>query len=82
MIIGYSDHTKPDPEYAVLKTAYNLGAIVIEKHFTLNKKLKGNDHYHAMDPADLSKIKKDLKILSYFEEKRVLDVWRVKERHV
>lgn len=51
-IIGYSDHTKPDLGYEVLKTAYNLGAIVIEKHFTLDKSLKGNDHYHAMDASD------------------------------
>lgn len=50
--IGYSDHTKPQPGFDVLKTAYNLGAVVIEKHFTLNKSLVGNDHYHAMDPED------------------------------
>lgn len=56
LIIGYSDHTKPDSEYQVLKTAYNLGATVIEKHYTLNKTLKGNDHYHAMDDADAKKI--------------------------
>lgn len=51
-VVGYSDHTKPDATYEVLKTAYNLGATVIEKHFTLDKSLKGNDHYHAMDVAD------------------------------
>lgn len=56
LIIGYSDHTKPDSEYQVLKTAYNLGATVIEKHYTLNKTLKGNDHYHAMDDIDARKI--------------------------
>ena len=36
----------------VLSTAYLLGADVIEKHFTLDKTLKGNDHYHAGDPLD------------------------------
>lgn len=56
LIIGYSDHTKPDYDYQVLKTAYNLGAVVIEKHYTLNKMLKGNDHYHAMDAEDAKKI--------------------------
>ncbi|MFR6392601.1 MAG: N-acetylneuraminate synthase family protein [Roseburia sp.] len=40
----------------MIKTAYNLGAVVIEKHFTLDKTLKGNDHYHAMDPDDARKI--------------------------
>lgn len=56
LVIGYSDHTKPDANYDVLKTAYILGATVVEKHYTLNKKLKGNDHYHAMDPTDAKNI--------------------------
>ncbi|WP_339263846.1 N-acetylneuraminate synthase family protein [Solibacillus sp. FSL W7-1472] len=52
VIIGYSDHTKPDKSADIIKTAYNLGAVVVEKHFTLDKTLKGNDHYHSMDPND------------------------------
>lgn len=56
LIIGYSDHTKPTEECDVIKTAYNLGALCIEKHFTLDKTLKGNDHYHAMDPEDAKRI--------------------------
>ena len=56
LYIGYSDHTKPTPDCDVIKTAYNLGAKVIEKHFTLDKTLKGNDHYHAMDPEDARRI--------------------------
>ena len=56
VIVGYSDHTKPDNNYDVIKMAYLLGALVIEKHFTLDKKLKGNDHYHAMDPSDVKNI--------------------------
>ena len=59
-IIGYSDHTKPDFHKDVVKTAYSLGAKVIEKHFTLDKTLKGNDHYHAMDPDDIREIKSGL----------------------
>ncbi len=54
--IGYSDHTKPTDNCDVIKTAYNLGAQLVEKHFTLDKTLKGNDHYHAMDPDDARKI--------------------------
>lgn len=60
LIIGYSDHTKPDENYNVLKSAYLLGARAIEKHFTLNKALQGNDHYHAMDQTDVAQIKKEL----------------------
>ncbi len=56
VIVGYSDHTKPDVNYDILKTAYNLGARVIEKHYTLDKSLPGNDHYHAMDNVDAKNI--------------------------
>lgn len=56
LIIGYSDHSKPTAEMDVVKTAYNLGAVIVEKHYTLDKTLQGNDHYHAMDPHDAQKI--------------------------
>lgn len=49
--IGYSDHTKFSVD--VLVASYLLGATIIEKHFTLNKTIKGNDHYHAADPEDI-----------------------------
>jgi N-acetylneuraminate synthase len=57
-LIGYSDHTKPTDRLEIFNEAFNLGAKIIEKHFTHNKSLKGNDHYHSMD-------KKNLK--SYFD---------------
>lgn len=52
-VIGYSDHTKPDPGMSITTAAALLGAAIIEKHFTLDKSRPGNDHYHAMDPHDL-----------------------------
>lgn len=53
--VGYSDHVAPDSTMGTLAAAYLLGAEVIEKHFTLNKSLPGNDHYHAGDPEDFKK---------------------------
>lgn len=61
--VGYSDHCKPDANYDVVKTAYTLGAHIIEKHFTLDKTLPGNDHYHAMDAADAAAIVKQIEFL-------------------
>jgi N-acetylneuraminate synthase len=52
-VIGYSDHTVPDATLSALSTAYLLGARILEKHFTHDKTLPGNDHYHAMDVDDL-----------------------------
>ena len=55
ILIGYSDHTVPDEAMTACTTAYLLGARVIEKHFTHDKSLPGNDHYHAMDVDDLKR---------------------------
>jgi len=51
-IIGYSDHTLPKA-MKTLEMATLLGARILEKHFTHDKTLPGNDHYHAMDKEDL-----------------------------
>jgi sialic acid synthase SpsE len=58
-IIGYSDHTLPK-EMKVCEIATLLGSVIIEKHFTHDKTLPGNDHYHAMDKEDLKQFKKNL----------------------
>ena len=53
--IGYSDHTLPDDSMTSLVAAHLLGASILEKHFTHDKNLPGNDHYHAMDVHDLAR---------------------------
>jgi len=40
------------------------GAQVIEKHFTLDKSLAGNDHYHAMGPADVRTFRENCSLLT------------------
>lgn len=52
-VIGYSDHTLPGDMH-ILELATILGAVILEKHFTFDKTLPGNDHYHAMDKSDLA----------------------------
>ncbi len=74
--IGFSDHTLPDPCMTILTTAYLLGAEVIEKHFTLDKTLEGNDHYHAGDPEDFAKAIKNFELVDTIigdKTKTVLD---------
>ncbi len=61
--IGYSDHTKPELGFDVLMSAYLMGAHIIEKHFTLDKSLPGNDHYHAMDVDDALRIRNKIEQL-------------------
>lgn len=57
-VIGYSDHALPSNDMKVCEIATLLGSMIIEKHFTLDKSLSGNDHYHAMDEHDLKRWKK------------------------
>jgi N-acetylneuraminate synthase len=75
-IIGYSDHTL-SKDMKTLEIATLLGAVIIEKHFTFDKSLPGNDHYHAMDKDDLKYFNKKLdRIFSLLGriEKTCLDV--------
>ncbi len=58
-IIGYSDHTLPK-DMKVCEIATLLGSVIIEKHFTHDKTLPGNDHYHAMDKDDLKLFRSNL----------------------
>lgn len=62
-IIGYSDHTLPQHDLPALQVAYLNGALILEKHFTHDKKLPGNDHYHAMDYNDLKRFRKRLALI-------------------
>ena len=48
--VGYSDHT-PGIEVAIAAVA--LGATIIEKHFTLDRKLPGPDHKASLEPEEL-----------------------------
>ena len=71
-IIGYSDHTIPDSSMTTVVSSFLLGAEIIEKHFTFDKKLEGNDHYHAMDIKDLKNLKNILdKILILLGNSRI-----------
>ena len=81
--VGFSDHVAPDETMMTLATAYLLGAEVIEKHFTLDKTLPGNDHYHAGDPEDFKKAIANFKWIDKVlgsSEKTVLECERIPRR--
>ena len=58
--VGYSDHTIPEESQVVLFGAIANGVDVIEKHYTFDRKLPGNDHYHAFGKEDLYEFSKNL----------------------
>ena len=56
--VGYSDHTKGSH---VAIAAVAMGASVIEKHITLNKKLKGPDHSASLEPKEFNRFVEDIR---------------------
>ncbi len=56
--IGYSDHSI-GIEVPIAVAA--LGATIIEKHFTLNKKMKGPDHSTSLEPDELKTMVKKIR---------------------
>jgi len=56
-VIGWSGH---DSGIAMAVAAYTLGARIIEKHFTLNRAMKGTDHAFSLEPAGMKKLVRDL----------------------
>jgi len=57
VVIGWSGH---DSGIAMALVAYAYGARIIEKHFTLNRAMKGTDHAFSLEPAGLTKLCRDL----------------------
>lgn len=60
IVIGFSSH---DNGIAMAIAAYMLGARAIEKHFTLNRALKGTDHAFSLEPIGMTKLVRDLRRL-------------------
>jgi len=56
-VVGFSGH---DNGIAMPVAAYVLGARVVEKHFTLNRAMRGTDHAFSLEPQGMRKMVRDL----------------------
>jgi N-acetylneuraminate synthase/sialic acid synthase len=56
-VIGLSSH---DSGIAMALAGYILGARVVEKHFTLNRAMRGTDHAFSLEPTGMRKLVRDL----------------------
>lgn len=81
--VGLSDHTQ-DEFTSILAT--QLGAVVIEKHLTLDHSLKLPDHEASLDPAQFRRLVERVRIVPQAlgdGEKRILpgeEKWRIAAR--
>lgn len=68
---GYSDHSISNA-FSVASVA--LGSCVIEKHITLDRKMKGPDHHFALEPKDMEELVKSIRDVesALGKEERVL----------
>jgi sialic acid synthase len=57
-VVGFSSH---DNGIAMAVAAFVLGSRIVEKHFTLNRALKGTDHVFSLEPPGLRKLVRDLR---------------------
>ncbi|MCP4157905.1 MAG: acetylneuraminic acid synthetase [bacterium] len=76
-LIGLSDHTVPDEAHLVPVLAAVFGAAIIEKHYTLDCSLQGNDHRLSVDPRLLKLMVENVhkaQRLAVAEHKEILDI--------
>lgn len=57
--VGFSDHTNG---WLAACISVAKGARVIEKHFTLNKKMKGPDHWFSVDTREFKEYVKNIRL--------------------
>lgn len=57
-LVGFSSH---DNGIAMPVAAYVLGARIVEKHFTLDRAMKGTDHKFSLEPQGFRKLVRDLR---------------------
>lgn len=57
--VGFSDHTEG---YEVAVAAAALGAVLVEKHFTLDRDLPGPDHRASIEPDELAALVRGVRV--------------------
>ncbi len=72
--VGYSDHTLGN---ATALAAVALGAVVIEKHFTLDSSAEGADHSISAEPRQLGQLVTDIRDI-----RDSLGCWSASDRRV
>lgn len=71
--VGYSGH---EPDIMPTVVSVGMGAHTVERHFTLDKTMRGSDHHMSIDPVDFKKMVDEIRRLEVClgsSEKRIHD---------
>lgn len=77
--VGYSDHTKGS---LIPIIASSMGAVAIEKHFTLDKKLEGPDHNASADLEELKQISNGLESVFVSQGSGLKEIAKAEEKNI
>ncbi len=72
-VIGYSGH---ELGIAISEASVVLGASIVERHFTLDRTMKGGDHAASLEPSGFAKLVRDIRHIETAlgqSEKRIQD---------
>ena len=58
--MGYSGHERG---LYITLAAVGMGAKVVERHVTMDKSLKGNDHEASLEPAELAELVRAIRMV-------------------
>jgi sialic acid synthase SpsE len=73
--VGYADHCDANKEIAMILPllAIAKGARLIEKHFTVDRSLKGTDYFSALNPDELKEMVRKIRIVEKTFGRSLLD---------
>jgi len=75
-VIGYSGH---ELGIAISGAAVALGAAIVERHFTLDRTMKGGDHAASLEPGGFAKMVRDIR---HIEEAMGISEKQVQESEI
>ncbi len=75
-VIGYSGH---ELGIAISEAAVALGAAIVERHFTLDRTMKGGDHAASLEPGGFAKMVRDIR---HIEEAMGISEKQVQESEI
>lgn len=77
--VGYSDHSEG---LIVPITATSIGASIIEKHLTLNKKMRGPDHKASLEPDEFKKMVEGIRQVEKILGSKIKKVSRSEKKNI